>query len=277
MAEQTKLSSGAHADFSREKSYGDFLCLDELLACQRMLGSSNNESLFIIQHQVSELWMKQAILELEAALACVRADDLPPAFKMLARVSRIMVQLIQAWEVLSTLTASEYMEFRHKLGRSSGFQSYQYRTIEFMLGNKNREMIAPHRHRPEIHDRLRAVLEAPSLYDEANRLLARRGFAIAPEMLDRDFAQPYRRHQSVEDAWVAVYRDTRRWFELYELGEELVDIEDYFRQWRFRHVTTVERVIGFKQGTGGTAGVGYLRKMLEVRLFPELWDLRTVL
>ena len=221
--------------------------------------------------------MKQVVLELEAALARVRADDLPPAFKMLARVSRIMNQLIQAWDVLSTLTASEYMEFRHKLGRSSGFQSFQYRTIEFMLGNKNREMIAPHRHRAAIYERLRAVLEAPSLYDEASRLLARRGFAIAPEVLERDFAEPYRKHSSVEAAWVAVYREPAKWFDLYELGEELIDLEDYFRQWRFRHVTTVERVIGFKQGTGGTAGVTYLRKMLDVRLFPELWDLRTLL
>jgi tryptophan 2,3-dioxygenase len=271
----TTLSSGAHADFSKEKSYGDFLCLDELLACQRMLGDSNNESLFIIQHQVSELWMKQVILELKAAIARVRGDDLPPAFKMLARVSRIMGQLIQAWDVLSTLTASEYLEFRHKLGRSSGFQSFQYREIEFLVGNKHPELVEPHRHVPAIHARLTAALEAPSLYDEAYRLLARRGFAIAPAALARDVTQPYQADKSVEAAWTAIYREPQRWFELYELAEELVDLEDYFRQWRFRHVTTVERIIGFKTGTGGTAGVAYLRKLLEVRLFPELWDLRT--
>jgi tryptophan 2,3-dioxygenase len=196
---------------------------------------------------------------------------------MLARVGRIMAQLIQAWDVLSTLTPSEYLAFRDKLGHSSGFQSYQYRTIEFLLGNKNAHLVAPHAHRTDIRDPLEAVLRAPSLYDEAVRLLARRGFKLDPGVLDRDWSQAYAANASVEAAWADVYRDTSAHWDLYELAEELVDLEDFFRQWRFRHVTTVERVIGFKRGTGGTAGVAYLRKLLDVRLFPELWDLRTSL
>lgn len=270
-------ASGAHTDFSGEMSYGDYLALDQVLAAQRPLSDNHNEMLFIIQHQATELWMKLVIHELKAAMERIRRDDLQPAFKMLARVSRIMGQLIQAWDVLSTLTPSEYLDFRHKLGHASGFQSYQYRTIEFLLGNKNRGMLAPHRHRPDLHDPLEAVLNAPSLYDESIRLLARRGFAIDKAALERDWSLAYAPNASVEAAWVAVYRDTTRHWDLYELAEELIDLEDFFRQWRFRHVTTVERVIGFRRGTGGTPGVAYLRRLLDVRLFPELWDLRTAL
>jgi tryptophan 2,3-dioxygenase len=266
---------GAHLDFAGEMSYGDYLGLDLLLAAQRPLSDNHNELLFIIQHQTTELWMKLVLHELGAARAQIAADRLAPAFKMLARVSRIMDQLIQAWNVLSTLTPSEYSDFRHRLGKSSGFQSHQYRMIEFMLGNKNAAMVAPHRHKPAILAEVTGALEAPSLYDEALRLLARRGFAIDPDHLERDLTRPYAAHPSVDAAWEAVYRDPTRHWDLYELAEELVDLEDYFRQWRFRHVTTVERIIGFKRGTGGTAGVAYLRKLLEVRLFPELWDLRT--
>ena len=267
--------SGAHLDFSGEMSYGDYLGLDRILDAQRRLSDHHDEMLFIIQHQTTELWMKLVIHELRAAMDQIRRDELQPAFKMLARVSRIMAQLIQAWDVLSTLTPSEYMAFRDRLGRSSGFQSYQYRTIEFLLGNKNAQMLAPHRHRADISAPLEATLRAPSLYDEAIRLLARRGFAIDAQALERDWTLPYAANASVAAAWTAVYRDTAHHWDLYELAEELVDLEDFFRQWRFRHVTTVERIIGFKRGTGGTAGVAYLRKLLDVRLFPELWDLRT--
>ena len=272
-----KHESGAHLDFSGEMSYGDYLALDKILDAQVRRSDNHTELLFIIQHQTTELWMKLVIHELKAAKEQLRRDELQPAFKMLARVSRIMAQLIQAWDVLSTLTPSEYLAFRETLGHSSGFQSYQYRTIEFLLGNKNAHLVAPHSHRADISGPLEAVLNAPSLYDEAIRLLARRGFAIDAGVLERDWSQPYAANASVERAWTEVYRDTAAHWDLYELAEELVDLEDFFRQWRFRHVTTVERVIGFKRGTGGTAGVAYLRKLLDIRLFPELWDLRTAL
>jgi tryptophan 2,3-dioxygenase len=269
---------GAHVDFSSgEMSYGDYLALDQLLAAQRPRSGQHDEMLFIIQHQTTELWLKLIRHELGAARDRVRADDLQPAFKMLARVGRIMTQLIQAWDVLATLTPSDYTAFRGALGRASGFQSYQFRLIEFMLGNKQRAMIDPHRHRADLAAALEAELVAPSIYDEAIRLLARRGVAMTPTALDRDFGLPYVADPSVEAAWTTVYRDPERHWDLYELAEELVDLEDFFRQWRFRHVTTVERIIGFKPGTGGTAGVAYLRKLLDVRLFPELWDLRTQL
>jgi len=269
---------GAHVDFSSgEMSYGDYLSLDQLLAAQRPRSGQHDEMLFIIQHQTTELWLKLIRHELGAARDRIRADDLQPAFKMLARVGRIMTQLIQAWDVLATLTPSDYTAFRGALGRASGFQSYQFRLIEFMLGNKQRAMIDPHRHRADLAAALEAELVAPSIYDEAIRLLARRGVAMTPTALDRDFGLPYVADPSVEAAWTTVYRDPERHWDLYELAEELVDLEDFFRQWRFRHVTTVERIIGFKPGTGGTAGVAYLRKLLDVRLFPELWDLRTQL
>ena len=279
MAKKSKTDppAGAHTDFSAEMSYGDYLRLDRLLDAQHPLSKNHNEMLFIIQHQTTELWMKLVIHELKAAMAQLRGDDLPPAFKMLARVGRVMVQLIQAWDVLSTLTPSEYLDFRDDLGRSSGFQSYQFRAIEFLLGNRRRELLAPFRHRADIHDGLAAQLAEPSLYDEAIRLLARRGFAIDAAALKRDWGAAYRPNASVEAAWIEVYRDPDRHWDLYELGEELVDLEDFFRQWRFRHVTTVERIIGGKPGTGGTEGVAYLRGLLGTRLFPELWDLRTAL
>ena len=268
---------GAHTDFRREMSYGDYLGLDKLLSAQKPLSRCHDETLFIIQHQTTELWMKLVIHELKAAMAQIRGDDLPPAFKMLARVGRIMAQLIQAWDVLSTLTPSEYLDFRGALGRSSGFQSFQFRTIEFLLGNRRRDLLATFRHRADLHDGLAALLAEPSLYDEAIRLLARRGFAIDAAALSRDWGDAYRPNASVEAAWMAVYRDTDQHWDLYELGEELVDLEDSFRQWRFRHVTTVERIIGGKPGTGGTEGVAYLRGLLATRLFHELWDVRTAL
>lgn len=270
-----KGAPGAHTDFSQEMSYGDYLALDELLAVQRPLSPHHDELLFIVQHQTTELWMKLVLHELRGAIAHIGRDDFGPAFKMLARVSRIMSQLIQAWDVLSTLTPSEYTAFRPFLGHSSGFQSYQYRTIEFLLGNKNRAMLEPHRHREDLYGPLRRVLEAPSLYDESIAALARAGFPIDPARLARDWSEPYAADPGVRAAWLAVYLDPEKHWNLYELAEELVDLEDTVRQWRFRHVTTVERIIGLKKGTGGTAGVSYLRRMLEVQLFPELWEVRT--
>ncbi len=265
---------GAHVDFAGD-SYGDYLALDQLLGAQKLRSSQHNEMRFISQHPTTELWLKLALHELRAARGRIAADDLAPAFKMLARVSRIMAQLIQAWDVLSTLTPSEYLAFRDTLGRASGFQSHQYRLIEFLLGNRNPGMLAPHRQRPDLHGELAAELAVPSLYDEAIRFLARRGFKVEPAALTRDWAAARPPDPSVEAAWIAAYRDPAHHWEVYELGEELVDLEDYFRQWRFRHVTTVERVIGSRRGTGGTQGVPYLKSLLEVRLFPELWDLRT--
>ncbi|WGS49225.1 tryptophan 2,3-dioxygenase [Paraburkholderia sp. D15] len=267
----------AQLDFSESMSYGDYLSLGTVLAAQHPLSPDHNEMLFIIQHQTSELWMKLALYELRAALQAVHRDELPPAFKMLARVSRIMEQLVQAWSVLATMTPSEYTAMRPYLGSSSGFQSYQYRQIEFLLGNKNATMLKPHAHRGEILAEVKASLEAPSFYDEVVRLLARRGFQISASRLERDWSQPTVHDASVEAAWLEVYRNPSQHWELYEMAEELVDLEDAFRQWRFRHVTTVERIIGFKQGTGGTSGAVYLRKMLDVVLFPELWHVRTML
>ena len=266
---------GAHTDFSGAMSYGDYLQLDTLLSAQKPLSDRHDELLFIIIHQATELWMKLAIHELRAAREQISAARLPPAFKGLARVSRIQAQLIQSWDVLSTLTPADYSSFRAQLGQSSGFQSYQYRQIEFILGNKQAGMLAPHRHRGDLHEALEAELRSPTLYDEAIRLLARRGFAIDKAVLERDVTQPYAGDDSVRAAWLAVYRGTEKHWDLYELAEELVDLEDWFQQWRFRHVTTVQRIIGLKPGTGGTAGVAYLRKALEIRFFPELWDVRT--
>ncbi|WP_119157684.1 tryptophan 2,3-dioxygenase [Caldimonas tepidiphila] len=268
-------SEDARTDLAGEMSYGDYLALEQVLSAQHPRSPDHNEMLFIVQHQTSELWMKLALHELRAARDCVRCDDLPPAFKMLTRVSRIMDQLVQSWNVLATMTPPEYSAMRPHLGASSGFQSWQYREIEFILGNKSAAMLRPHAHRPELHALLDAALRAPSLYDEALRLMARRGFAIPASRIERDWTQPAGLDDAVEAAWLEVYREPRTHWELYELGEKLVDLEDSFRQWRFRHVTTVERVIGFKRGTGGTEGVGYLRRRLDVVLFPELWKLRT--
>jgi tryptophan 2,3-dioxygenase len=248
-----------------------------VLTAQHPRSPDPNELLFIIQHQTSELWMKLALHELTAARQALAEGELPPAFKMLARVSRIFEQLVHAWDVLATMTPSEYSALRPYLGSSSGFQSWQYRMIEFMLGNKNAVMLRPHEHHPERHALVAQALHAPSLYDEALALLARRGFPIDASQLERDRSQPRAANASVQAAWVAVYRDPRAHWDLYELAEEFIDLEDAFRQWRFRHVTTVERVIGFKRGTGGTDGVGYLRRMLDVVLFPELWQARTEL
>ncbi len=275
--EQIVRDEKAQLDFSEDMSYGDYLQLDAILEAQKPLSPAHDEMLFIVQHQTSELWMKLMLHELGAALRCIAADDLPSAFKMLARVSRIMEQLVHAWDVLATMTPPEYSAMRPYLGRSSGFQSFQYRCIEFSLGNKNPAMLQPHAHSPKRLAMVQAAYEAPSLYDEALRLLARRGINVPASHTDRDWTQAYVASEAVEQAWLQVYRNPKEHWDLYQLGEELTDLEDAFRLWRFRHVTTVERVIGFKRGTGGTGGVSYLRKMLDVVLFPEIWTLRTQL
>ena len=267
----------AQLDFSNTMSYGDYLQIDTIVSAQKPLSPAHDEMLFIVQHQTSELWMKLMLHELQAAVRHIAQDDLPPAFKMLARVSKIMEQLVHAWDVLATMTPPEYSAMRPYLGQSSGFQSFQYRCIEFAMGNKNAAMLKPHAHAPERLALVQAAYEAPSLYDEALRLMARRGLPVPASHTERDWSQPYAASKEVEAAWLQVYRKPEAHWDLYQLGEELTDLEDAFRLWRFRHVTTVERIIGFKRGTGGTGGVSYLRKMLDVVLFPEIWSLRTEL
>lgn len=274
---KSRVDDDMHLDLKGRMTYGDYLQLDTLLAAQKPLTQEHDEQLFIVIHHVQELWLKLVAHELEAAIAAIRADDLPPAFKSLARVTRIQEQLISAWDVLSTMTPADYLRFRGDLGQSSGFQSYQYRLVEFRLGAKDAKMLLPHRHRPEIHARLEAALKAPSLYDEALRVLARRGYPVPREVLERDFTQPHVFDARVRDIWLSIYREPGEHFDLYELAEELVDVEDWFQQWRFRHMKTVERIIGHKRGTGGSAGVGFLKTALERSFFPELWDLRTML
>jgi tryptophan 2,3-dioxygenase len=268
---------GAQMSFKGRMSYSDYLDLEKVLNAQSPLSSAHDELLFIIQHQTSELWMKLALHEMRAAIAAIRADRLDLSFKMLARVARIFEQLNSAWDVLRTMTPSEYTEFRDALGQSSGFQSWQYRAIEFLAGNRNLAMLGPHQHRPDLVEKLEAILAQPSLYDEAILLLGRSGFDIGADAGRTDWRGTRSENEAVLAAWQAVYRDPQRHWMLYDLAEKLVDFEDYFRRWRFNHVTTVERVIGMKRGTGGTGGASYLKKMLEVVLFPELWKVRTVL
>ncbi|MDC8756023.1 tryptophan 2,3-dioxygenase [Janthinobacterium fluminis] len=268
---------GAKLDFSDAMSYGDYLSLDVILSAQHPKSPEHNEMLFIVQHQTSELWMKLMLHELHAVRACMQRDQLPAAFKMLARVASIMNQLVHAWDVLATMTPPEYTAIRPYLGASSGFQSHQYREIEFLLGNKNATHLQVHRHKAAAHAALEGVLCAPSIYDEAVMVMARAGLPVDAERLSADWRLPTVSNASVKAAWTTVYQHTEQYWPLYELAEKLVDLETAFRLWRFRHATTVERVIGFKTGTGGTDGVGYLRKMLDVVLFPELFELRTAL
>ena len=270
-------NEGAQMSFDGRMSYGDYLQIDRILTAQKPLSGAHDEMLFIIQHQTSELWMRLALHELDAARRAIAEGRAREAFKMLARIARIFEQLNNAWDVLRTMTPADYTTFREGLGQSSGFQSWQYRLIEFAVGNRNPAMLKPHAHRADLTALLRAELNRPSLYDEALRHLARSGLPIPAEVLSRDLSQPWVSHPGVQEVWATVYRAPQQYWEAYELAEKLVDFEDYFRRWRFNHVTTVERVIGFKRGTGGTAGVSYLRRMLEVELFPELWHLRTTL
>ena len=268
---------GAQLDFSKDMSYGDYLSLDTILSAQHPLSPEHNELLFIIQHQTSELWMKLMLHELHGARDNIAAGQLPAAMKMLARVAAIMNQLVHAWDVLSTMTPPEYTAIRPYLGASSGFQSHQYREIEFLLGNKNATHLQVHQHKPEAYAILKRALDAPSIYDQAIMVMANSGLAVDAQRLAGPWHQPVKSDDSVKAAWTTVYQHTDQYWPLYELAEKLVDLETAFRLWRFRHVTTVQRVIGFKMGTGGTDGVGYLRKMLDVVLFPELFELRTEL
>ncbi|WP_310618744.1 tryptophan 2,3-dioxygenase [Flexibacterium corallicola] len=265
---------GAELSFDDKMSYADYLKLEQVLNAQKPLSDAHDELLFIVQHQTSELWMKLAIHELQSAASCIEQDSYSQAFKTLSRVARIFDQLNSAWDVLRTMTPSDYTRFRESLGQSSGFQSYQYRAIEYMAGNKQAALLQPHKHNRSIHAWLTEVLHQPSIYDVSIRALSRNGLSIDPSVLNRDLTTPYQKDVSVSQAWAEVYKFPDKYWCLYELAEKLVDFEDYFRRWRFNHVTTVERIIGFKRGTGGTEGVPYLRRMLEVVLFPELWSVR---
>ncbi|GED66921.1 tryptophan 2,3-dioxygenase [Brevibacillus reuszeri] len=271
------LEKDIHTDFQKEMTYGDYLQLDKILSSQVMQSTHHDEMLFIIIHQVSELWMKQIRHELTAAMESIRNQELEPAFKMFSRVSRIQQQLIKSWDVLSTLTPADYMQFREKLGHSSGFQSYQNRLIEFTLGYKNSHVLAVYQHEPELYGQMTSALQAPSIYDASIMAMAERGLSIDPKCLNRDWSEPYQPNESVEQAWLTVYRNVNQYWDLYELAEKLVDIASQQQQWRFNHMTTVERIIGQKQGTGGSSGVMYLRRALDHRFFPELWSLRTLL
>jgi len=268
---------GAQMSFDGRMSYSDYLHLERVLDAQKPLSDAHDELLFIVQHQTSELWMKLAIHEIRSAIKAIHNDRLQPAFKMLSRIARIFEQLTGAWDVLRTMTPSEYTKFRDQLGQSSGFQSYQYRAIEFLAGNRNIAMLGPHLHRADIVAGLEEILGQPSLYDEALLLLARSGFDIGEDAQRTDWRVTRTANDKVLNAWKSVYASPETYWMLYELAEKLVDFEDYFRRWRFNHVTTVERIIGLKRGTGGTSGVSYLRRMLEVELFPELWKVRTEL
>jgi tryptophan 2,3-dioxygenase len=263
-----------HWDLSDSVSYAQYLDLEKLLDAQHPLSYQHDEMLFIVIHQVSELWMKLCLHELNAVVDCVRRDDLGPTFKMLARVSTIQQQLLHSWDVLATITPSDYSAFRNTLGRSSGFQSAQYRLLEFLIGNKNADTIEVFRADPATYELLERALHAPSLYDEVLRLLSRRGL-LPPQAIDRDFAQPYQPSKQVAAAWLSVYHNSVKEWDLYELAERLVDLDYKFQLWRFTHVKTVERIIGYKRGTGGTGGVSYLTKALELKFFPELWTIRT--
>jgi tryptophan 2,3-dioxygenase len=264
-----------HWDLTHALSYSQYLNLDKLLDAQRPLSYQHDEMLFIVIHQVSELWMKLCLHELNAVVDCVRRDDLGPTFKMLARVSTIQQQLLQSWDVLATITPYDYSAFRNTLGRSSGFQSAQYRQLEFLIGNKNADFIEVFRADPPTYELLERALRAPSLYDEVLRLLSRRGLNVPPQAIDRDFSLPYQASKQVAAAWLSVYHNSVKDWDLYELAERLVDLDYKFQLWRFTHVKTVERIIGHKRGTGGTGGVSYLTKALELKFFPELWTIRT--
>jgi tryptophan 2,3-dioxygenase len=275
-ATQVDLSDeGVHWDLGASLSYSQYLRLDRLLDAQKPLSREHDEMLFIIVHQVSELWMRLMLHELHGVIECVRRDQLDPSFKMLERVGRVQAQLLAGWEVLSTMTPADYSSFRNLLGRSSGFQSLQYRVLEFTLGNKHAEMLEAHRRDEADYQLLRRALVAPSLYDEVLRLLSQRGYGVPAAALARDFSQPYVPSKQVTAAWLAVYHNAVKDWDLYELAERLVDLDHRFQLWRFQHMKTVERIIGYKPGTGGTAGVSYLAKALRLRLFPELWEVRT--
>jgi tryptophan 2,3-dioxygenase len=271
------LEQGIELDLRDRVTYGGYLQLETLLSAQKPLSNPvhHDELLFIIQHQVAELWMKLIIHELREAIARLRADDVDTTLKILARVKQVQRQLFEQWGVLETLTPSEYMEFRPVLGASSGFQSLQYRLLEFLLGNKNADMLRVFAHDPAAHAALREALAQPSLYDEFLRYLARRGHAVPASLLDRDVTQPHARAAALTPVFKRIYENAKEFWPEYHLCEQLVDIEESFQLWRFRHMKTVERIIGFKRGTGGSSGVAFLKKALELTFFPELIDVRT--
>jgi len=272
-----ELEKEIHTDFKDDMSYGDYLQLSQVLTAQKPLSDQHDEMLFIIIHQSSELWLKLAGHELSAAIDNLKNGDFGHAFKVISRVKQIFNQLTQSWNILSTLTPVDYLKFRDALGHSSGFQSYGYRKLEFLLGNKNNELLKVHESDPVIHSELSAILNAPSLYDVTLSILAKQGLNIDEVHLQRDKSQPYEKNESVLNAWLEVYKDADKYFELYELAEKLVDIEDSFQQWRFKHMYTVQRIIGNKTGTGGSSGVAFLKKALDISFFPELFELRTKL
>lgn len=276
MAER-ELEASIETDFKTKLDYGGYLRLDQILNAQEPLSNPehHDEMLFIIQHQTSELWMKLAVHELKAAVEHVRHDQLSPCFKILARVKQIQRMLFEQWAVLETLTPSEYAEFRKVLGNASGFQSHQNRMIEFLLGNKDAKLIKVFQHKPDIYAELLTTLESPSLYDQFLRHLDRRGYNVPAEVVTRDWTQPYEKHEGVVAVFKRIYDNPSEYWDAYEMCEKLVDVEEHFSLWRFRHMKTVERIIGFKMGTGGSSGVPFLRRGLDIRLFPELWDVRT--
>ena len=270
-----ELETTIHVELQKGGTYGDYLHLDELLAAQQPVTEVHDEMLFIIQHQTSELWIKLLLHELDLAVALVRGDRLGESFKVFARVAHIQRMLFEQWAVLETMTPSEYAQFRDSLGKASGFQRYQYRALEFVLGNKDANTLRPHQHEPRVHDELSRRLSAPSLYDEFLRWLARHGHAVPADRVERDFTQPYERSAAVLEVFRVIYADPARNYDAYDMCEKLVDVEERFQLWRFRHMTTVKRIIGFAQGTGGSSGVGFLKKALDLTFFPELWDVRT--
>ncbi|MHB8425737.1 MAG: tryptophan 2,3-dioxygenase [Gammaproteobacteria bacterium] len=276
-ANKRELEPGIHTDLKGRLTYAGYLCLDRLLSAQQPLSAPphHDEMLFIIQHQTSELWIKLVLHELAAAIRHVQQDQLEPCFKILSRIKQIQMQLFNQWAVLETLTPTEYAEFREVLGTASGFQSPQYRAMEFMLGNKAAELVEVFRHDAAVHRELSGLLNRPSLYDEFLRYLARRGLPVPKERLERDWSQPYERHAGVTAVFKTIYESTRQWWDAYEMCEKLVDVEEYFQLWRFRHMKTVERIIGHKKGTGGSSGVNFLKQALELTFFPELIDVRT--
>lgn len=269
------MEDSIHTDFGQNMSYGDYLCLDQILSAQKPQSKVHDEMLFIVIHQASELWLKLAGHELKEAIKNIQQSDFGHAFKVVSRVKHILAQLTQSWSILSTLTPVDYLKFRDALGHSSGFQSFGYRKMEFLLGNKNASLIKVHESAPDIHSELTNILKQPSLYDEVIKVLDSKGLNIDKQMLDRDFTQPYTENQSVLNAWLKIYQNADEFFELYELAENLLDIEDAFQQWRFKHLYTVQRIIGNKMGTGGSSGVKFLKKALDISFFPELFELRT--
>ncbi|KKK33346.1 tryptophan 2,3-dioxygenase [Salinicoccus sediminis] len=275
--DHTLAGENVKTDFLKDMTYSEYLNLDQILTAQSPLTDQHDEKLFIIIHQVSELWMKLIIHELNSAIEDIKHDDFRLAFKKLARVTNIQNQLINSWSVLATMTPSDYLNFRDDLGNASGFQSYQNRMMEYCLGYKTTHALSIYEKDPGIHSRLKAQLETPSIYDEAIRAVARQGFHIDREVLSRDVTENYVPNASVKEAFRQIYLNTEEYFELYEMLEKLVDVEDLYSQWRFRHMKTVERIIGFKKGTGGSSGVNYLKRVIDDYFFRELWELRTEL